>query len=238
LEGTMMKFYQLFARRDRRASSHARTRRRSGAIAAIKDSGLELLEGRALMSYGVGSPEYNSNGLHVQYTELKNDRIEAVISHSATASGPISVAVATYKNATLSTDSNNLWNIFNQEILDEKTAVLRPGDTVTFTLREDKDAGKCTQIDTYVDRRVLSGQALKDLAPDRFKDPAFLQNVLNTTYVVGMITCNPPETPKGNEGLGNGIDPPPPGHLGDLFQNDDSGIPGSPNLTWNKKNKT
>jgi len=113
-------------------------------------------------------------------------------------------------------------NIFDQKYFSSKTVDLKDGAIKTISV--DLACGMNNQFDVLVNEAPLRG------APNYFFDPHFLG-----AGFAFNVTCPTGEKAHGNEGLGNGVDPLPPGHAGDAQQNDDPGHgPGNPNKGFNK----
>jgi hypothetical protein len=208
-----------------------RARRSRQFLPSLAPSMLEKLEVRCVPTILVGPTSLPKLGTSAVFTELDNGTIQAVITN--TSNSTVTVALASYKNASATGDLN----LLNQKRIDVESAVLRPGQSVTLVVQEDKNgctqgdayATDHTQVDCYVGSGALKGDDLEKLAPKSFTSLAQAsQNLIG-----GLVVCQE-QRPKGNEGLGNGVDPPPPGHAGDSTQNDVSGTPGDPNHGFNQ----
>jgi len=181
-------------------------------------------------------PSQSATGLFATVpTQVGNSlQISATITNNGTTAKSATAALFNDPNPDLSPGAPG----DEQTLVASETRLLAPGESHTFTFTV--EPGKCYQYDTVpFDHPPTVGGST---APG-----ALLKNDLYMTFsrfCVPECDCEcPPPTPgkvKGNEGLGNGADPPPPGHAGDLFQNDDGtnngGVvtPGKPNKGWNK----
>jgi hypothetical protein len=117
----------------------------------------------------------------------------------------------------------------NQTYAGSKTFELKGGQTKTVSI--DLACNASNQLDILINEDPITNF---NGVPDYFLDPHLLDN---RGIFTGFVPCTDNDQSKvhGNEGLGNGVDPPPPGHAGDAQQNDDPGHgPGDPNQGFNK----
>jgi len=126
-----------------------------------------------------------------------------------------------------------LLNFFDQHFVDSTSATVKAGQSKTITV--DLECNAFNQIDV-----LANEEAIRDFqgVPNYLFDPNLVAANLSYNLCLeqgGQGGQGGRDKVKGNEGLGNGVDPPPPGHAGDLQQNDDPGHgPGNPNKGWNK----
>jgi len=128
-----------------------------------------------------------------------------------------------------------LLNFFDQHFVDATSAMVKAGQTKT--IKVDLECNAFNQIDV-----LANEEAIKDFkgVPNYLFDPNLVAANLSYNLCLdqGKHQGGGEDKVKGNEGLGNGVDPPPPGHAGDLQQNDDPGHgPGNPNKGFNSSSK-
>ncbi len=161
---------------------------------------LLTLEPRVVPTIMYG-PAYNPHdGITTTLTE-ENGEIEAQISLSLFAGHSETVAFASYDNATVNpTATGGTHNLYNQERMDVKTALLLPGCSVTLELDEGPCGTWCdgqmtgTQCDVFAECGDLycgrSEDQVEDyLAPQNFQDPNAVQRA-DQDIEGGVIACN------------------------------------------------
>jgi hypothetical protein len=172
---------------------------------------LERFEGRIV-------PATTSGSVLVQSFQTVGDREFVTVTNNTSQS--VKVTLADYAF------TQSLFNFFDQHYVGSSSATIKAGDTRTIAV--DLECNAFNQIDVLANEDPITQfQGV----PNYLFDPHLVG-----AQLTGLIICENMgnEKPHGNEGLGNGVDPPPPGHAGDTQQNDDPGHgPGNPNHGWN-----
>jgi len=172
-------------------------------------SPLERFEGRIV-------PTTASGSVLVQSFQSVGDREYVTVINNTNQNIKVSVADYAFTQS-----------FFDQHFVDSTSATLKAGQSKTIAV--DLECNAFNQIDVLANEDPITNfQGV----PNYFFDP----HLVGFT-ITGVIACEDNHMGKvhGNEGLGNGVDPPPPGHAGDTQQNDDPGHgPGNPNHGWNR----
>lgn len=178
---------------------------------------LEQFEGRVVPA--------GATGLSATFQAVGDHGLVTVTNHT---NASVKISVADYAFGP------TFFNFFDQHFVDSSSATVKAGKTKTITV--DLECNAFNQIDVLADESPIKNfQGV----PNYLADPHLVASNLSYNLCLEHGKSNGTGGKvKGNEGLGNGVDPPPPGHAGDLQQNDDPGHgPGNPNKGWNKSSK-
>jgi len=183
---------------------------------------LEQAERRALLSVAISN------------LQIRGD--QACTTFTNTGTTVEKVAVASYGLTTTA--------MAPQVYLTSQIETLKPGESVEICLPIDCNYPGM-QYDAFRYDKSIGQVVIKEFNhfPDYsvYPDDEVWGTIIKVSdHLDCDCECPEPSKVKGNEGLGNGVDPPPPGHAKNgppFVQNDDPGHgPGNPNKGFNKKN--